>query len=82
MRLRQGETERKGHPMKRDPNVNKNPVVEGRRGAGSALLRHLGATRLGVWVIKHIVSPLDRWLYRRTGGSEFQRDVPWARCCC
>ena len=31
-------------------------------------VRRLGATRLGVWAIKHVVSPLDRWLYRLSGG--------------
>ena len=31
-------------------------------------LKQVGATRIGVWVIKHLVSPLDRWLYRRTNG--------------
>ncbi len=31
-------------------------------------VRRLGATRLGVWVIKHLVSPLDRLAYRLTGG--------------
>ena len=46
------------------------------RGAGPALLRHLGATRVGVWVIKHIVSPLDRWLYRRTGGQRVSTGRP------
>ena len=34
----------------------------------SSLLRRLGATWIGVWLIKHLVSPLDRWMYRRTGG--------------
>jgi deazaflavin-dependent oxidoreductase (nitroreductase family) len=34
-------------------------------------LRHLGATPLGVWWIKHIFSPLDRCLYRWTGGHSF-----------
>lgn len=32
------------------------------------LLRRLGDTAFGLWVIKHIVSPLDRRLYRWTGG--------------
>jgi deazaflavin-dependent oxidoreductase (nitroreductase family) len=32
------------------------------------LLRRLGGASLGVWVIKHIISPLDRRLYRWTGG--------------
>lgn len=31
-------------------------------------VQRLGATRPGVWTIKHIVSPLDRRLYRLTGG--------------
>ena len=34
----------------------------------SALLRWLGGTWVGVWAIKHVVSPLDRWLYRRSAG--------------
>ncbi|HEX8997042.1 MAG TPA: nitroreductase/quinone reductase family protein [Ktedonobacterales bacterium] len=29
---------------------------------------HFGATSLGVWAIKHLLSPLDRRLYRWTGG--------------
>ncbi|HKT36825.1 MAG TPA: nitroreductase/quinone reductase family protein [Ktedonobacterales bacterium] len=29
---------------------------------------HFGSAPLGVWVIKHIFSPLDRHLYRWTGG--------------
>jgi hypothetical protein len=32
------------------------------------LLHRLGGTGLGVWAIKHVVSPLDRHLYRWTGG--------------
>jgi deazaflavin-dependent oxidoreductase (nitroreductase family) len=31
----------------------------------------LGATRLGVWVIKHIVAPVHRFLYRASGGRMF-----------
>jgi deazaflavin-dependent oxidoreductase (nitroreductase family) len=31
-------------------------------------VRALGGTRLGVWAIKHLVSPLDRRLYALTGG--------------
>jgi deazaflavin-dependent oxidoreductase (nitroreductase family) len=34
-------------------------------------LRHLGATPLGVWLIKHVLSPLDRLLYRWTSGHSF-----------
>jgi hypothetical protein len=36
----------------------------GKRG----LWRSLGGTGLGVWAIKHLFSPLDRRLYRWTGG--------------
>lgn len=35
------------------------------------MIDRLGATRLGVWVIKHIVSPAQRLLYRITGGRAF-----------
>ena len=28
----------------------------------------LGASRLGVWLIKHAVAPVHRWVYRVTGG--------------
>ena len=37
------------------------------RGIGDTIER-LGATRPGVWVIKHVISPLDRWLYWLSGG--------------
>ena len=53
--------------MKQNLNVEKEPM-EVRHSAGSALLQRLGATRLGTWVIKHVVSPLDRWLYQATSG--------------
>jgi F420H(2)-dependent quinone reductase len=36
--------------------------------ARSRLVTWFGGTPVGVWTIKHLVSPLDRWLYRRTGG--------------
>jgi len=35
----------------------------------SGPLRRVGGTPLGVWAIKHVVTPLLRWLYRRTGGN-------------
>lgn len=31
-------------------------------------LQRLGATGVGVWAIKHLIAPLDRWFYRRTNG--------------
>jgi hypothetical protein len=37
-------------------------------GATSRLLNWFGGTPAGVWTIKHLVSPLDRRLYGRTGG--------------
>jgi deazaflavin-dependent oxidoreductase (nitroreductase family) len=36
------------------------------------LINRLGSTRLGVWTIKHLVSPLQRWLYQHTGGKILQ----------
>ena len=61
--------------MMQSPHVEKKPM-EGRHGAGPALLRRLGATRLGTWVIKHIVSPLDRWLYQATLGRRVAMGRP------
>lgn len=55
-------------PMKRTSRWDKE-AGDVHHGAWSAILRRLGATRIGVWVIKHVVSPLDRWLYQRTGGQ-------------
>jgi F420H(2)-dependent quinone reductase len=34
-----------------------------------------GASHLGVWVIKHVVSPIHHWAYRLTGGRAFR----WGR---
>ena len=34
-----------------------------------------GAGPLGVWAIKHVVSPVHRWAYRLTGGRAFR----WGR---
>jgi F420H(2)-dependent quinone reductase len=36
--------------------------------AGDDMINRLGATRIGVWAIKHVISPLQRWIYRGTGG--------------
>ena len=33
------------------------------------MIQKTGATKIGVWLIKHIVAPLDRWLYRKTDGK-------------
>jgi len=35
------------------------------------VIDRLGSTRFGVWVIKNIVSPVQRFLYRATGGKVF-----------
>jgi len=53
--------------MKQNSHVEKEPM-QVHHSAGLALLQRLGATRLGTWVIKHVVSPLDRWLYQATSG--------------
>ena len=34
-------------------------------------LSHFGGTRFGVWAVKHLASPLQRWVYQRTGGRIF-----------
>jgi hypothetical protein len=34
----------------------------------TGILKRLGATRLEVWSIKHVVAPLNRRLYRWTNG--------------
>ena len=36
------------------------------------MINRLGSTRLGVWTIKHLVSPLQRWLYQLAGGRILQ----------
>ena len=45
---------------------------------GDQEVRHVGGTPLGVWVIKHIFSPLDRHLYRWTGGRGIGLERPLA----
>jgi deazaflavin-dependent oxidoreductase (nitroreductase family) len=42
------------------------------------MLKRLGSTRAGVWVIKHLVSPLDRRLYRWTNGGFLTSGRPLA----
>lgn len=36
------------------------------------MISRMGSTRLGVWAIKHIVSPLQRWMYRLSAGKFFR----------
>jgi deazaflavin-dependent oxidoreductase (nitroreductase family) len=35
------------------------------------MIDRLGATRVGVWAIKHLLSPLQRWVYRGSKGKIF-----------
>jgi deazaflavin-dependent oxidoreductase (nitroreductase family) len=42
------------------------------------ILKQLGATRPGVWVIRHVVAPLDRRLYRWTNGRFLSAGRPLA----
>ena len=37
------------------------------------MINHLGATNIGVGVIKHLVSPLQRWIYQSSGGKALSR---------
>jgi len=32
------------------------------------MINHFAATRIGVWVIKYVISPFQRWIFRTTGG--------------
>ena len=32
------------------------------------MINWLGGTRFGVWSIKHLISPIQRWIYLRTNG--------------
>lgn len=33
------------------------------------MIKRIGATSFGVWIIKHLVSPLQKWVYRTAGGN-------------
>jgi len=35
---------------------------------GTDVVKRLGSARLGVWIIKHLVSPFQRWIYKKTNG--------------
>lgn len=35
------------------------------------MIDRFGATRAGVWAIKHLISPLQRWIYRSSKGRFF-----------
>lgn len=59
--------------------VSRRRDIEGVRCRASAVLapvRWLGETRLGVWTIKHLVAPLDRRIYRLTGGRRVSTGRP------
>jgi deazaflavin-dependent oxidoreductase (nitroreductase family) len=47
-----------------------------REEGGVAVLARLGGTRFGVWTVRHVFSPLDRWFYRRTGGRRTSTGRP------
>jgi len=36
---------------------------------GNDMISWLGGTRLGLWSIRHLISPLQRWIYLSTGGK-------------
>lgn len=36
----------------------------------------LSATRMGSWLVKHVASPLDPWIFRATGGRLTSTGVP------
>jgi len=38
--------------------------------------KQIGAGAVSVWAIKHLISPLQRWIYRTTGGRLFSRIGP------
>lgn len=40
------------------------------------MINRLAVTRTGVWAIKHLASPLQRWIYRGTGGRVFSNIGP------
>jgi deazaflavin-dependent oxidoreductase (nitroreductase family) len=61
--------------MKRTSRLDKE-VGDAHPSVWSAVLRRLGATRTGVWIIKHVISPLDHQLYQRTGGQRVALGKP------
>jgi len=46
-------------------------MTSNRRTQKVQVIDHLGVKRLGVWMIKFIISPTQRFLYRATGGMAF-----------
>jgi hypothetical protein len=58
--------------------VGKRHTLRSLLGDLSAPVRWLGGTALGVWAIKHLVSPLDRSIYRLTGGRHVSTGRPLA----
>lgn len=55
-----------GRSLRRDSGISPSTPTERRQ--RRRLLQRWGATRVGVWSIKHLVAPIDCWLYRRTAG--------------
>ena len=45
----------------------------------AARVRRPGSTQIGLRVIKYLVAPLDRWLYRLTGGRRVDDEVSATR---
>jgi F420H(2)-dependent quinone reductase len=69
-------TERKQPaPDETNHNLDEGPVPVP-YSSGSAVIRRLGATRIGVWVIGHVVSPLDRWIYQAASGRRVSTGKP------
>jgi F420H(2)-dependent quinone reductase len=63
--------------MKRNTSMETNPPHTHSR-IGTSVLQRFGATKIGVWVIKHLVSPLDLWMYQHTGGRRVSTGRPLA----
>jgi deazaflavin-dependent oxidoreductase (nitroreductase family) len=46
-------------------------IFNTRKAGAVAMINQLGATRFGVWMVKHILSPLQRSIYSGSGGRVF-----------
>lgn len=45
------------------------PLSKSWKVISSHRINHLGATHFAVWAVKNLVSPLQRWIYRISGGK-------------